>query len=352
MTRLFVRKGVWYLDYCANGRRIRESSKSQSKRVAELALASRHGEVVQGKFKLEKVQKSPRFSNFAETYIEWAKENKRSWARDAISINHLAVDFSHRRLVDIHPFHVEKYKTARKAEVSPATVNREVACLKRILNLAVKWGQLQQNPIREVRFFKEPGSPVHFLSEDEAARLIEACSNTLRPIVVTALNTGMRRGEILSLTWDRVNLRERFLTLVGTKNGESREVPLNRTMVELLASLPRSSEHVFTNRDGEPYHCVKKIYSLALRKAGIENFRFHDLRHTWASHLAMSGVDLLTVKELGGWKSLQMVQRYAHLSDSHRRRAVEVLGKKFSHLHGTNVAHGQKYLKWQSVVSN
>jgi len=293
--------------------------------VAERCPASRLGEVVQGRFKLEKVKPSPLFRDFAREYLAWAKQNKKSWERDAYSVAALEPVFGHRRLREIHPFHVESYKIWRKAQVSPATVNREVACLKRILNLATKWGKLQANPVREVKPFKEPRAPVRFLSEEEARRLIEACSPTLRPIVVVAIHTLLRKGEILGLTWDRVNLGERFITVVETKNGEPRRVPLNATVVELLEKLPRRGEYVFTNSSGKPYRCVKRIFAKACAKAGIRNFRFHDLRHTGASWLVMNGVDLLTVKKVGGWKTLAMVERYAHLSDEHLSRAVEKL---------------------------
>lgn len=140
-------------------------------------------------------------------YLIWAKEDKKSAGRDLTSLKHLVAAFGHRKLSDIHSFLVENHKIRRRAEktpkdasVQPATINRELACLKRMLNLAVKWGKLQHNPISEVKLFKEPKGPARFLSEEEATRLIEACSETIRPIIITALNTGMRLCEILTLS--------------------------------------------------------------------------------------------------------------------------------------------------------
>ena len=339
MARVFKKRpenDIWWIEYWVDGRRIRESTKTTNRRVAERALASRLGEIVQGRFKLEKVRKSPRLSEYCQVYLDWAKEHKKSLRRDLTSIKHLEGAFGNKKLSDIHPFHVESYKIRRRSEktpkggeVQPGTINRELACLKRMLNLAVQWDMLEYNQIQGVKLFKEPKGPVRFLSEEEAARLIEACNATFRPIVITALNTGMRLNEILTLTWDRVDFRNRSLSLIQTKNDEPRQVPLNQTMAELLKEIPKRSKYVFTSKLGERYHCVKRAFQTATRNAGIENFRFHDLRHTWASHLVMSGVDLLTVKEMGGWKSLEMVQRYAHLSGEHRTRAAETLDGMF-----------------------
>ncbi len=124
--------------------------------------------------------------------------------------------------------------------------------------MAVEWRKLQNNPIRQVKPFKEPKNSERFLNEEEARRLLAACSSSLRPIVLTALQTGMSKQEILSLTWDRVNLNDRSFKLVDTKNGEPRDVPLNATIVTLLESLPRIGEYVFTNSRGQRYHCVNR----------------------------------------------------------------------------------------------
>ena len=287
--------------------------------------------MAQGKFNLEKVKRSPLFRDFTDVYLRWAKEHKKSWERDWYSIKQLLPSLGNRRLSTINPFLIEGYKTQWGEAVSPATVNREVSCLKRILNVAVEWRKLQNNPIRQVKPYKEPKNTERFLSEEEAKRLLVACSSSLRLIVLTALHTGMRKQEIFGLTWDRVNLNDRSFKLVDTKNGEPRAVPLNATMMTLLESLPRSGEYVFTNSRGQRYHCIKSVFASALRRADIKHLRFHDLRHTWASWLVMNRVDLLTVKELGGWKSLAMVQRYAHLSDEHLRNAVETLDRRLEY---------------------
>ncbi|NIS63389.1 MAG: tyrosine-type recombinase/integrase, partial [Proteobacteria bacterium] len=176
---------------------------------------------------------------------------------------------------------------------------------------------------------REDNRRLRFLSEEEMLRFLESCSPHLRPIVLTALNTGMRKSEILNLRWDQVDFKHGFILLEVTKSGERREIPMNQILREALRKIPRrlNNPHVFTNGKGTPYKDVKGSFASALRKAGIKDFKFHDLRHTFASHLVMEGVDLTTVKELLGHKTLNMTLRYAHLAPGHKVRAVSVLEK-------------------------
>ena len=159
--------------------------------------------------------------------------------------------------------------------------------------------------------------------------MIQASDSHLRPILITALNTGMRKEEILSLKWEEnVDLRHGFLLLDRTKNGERREIPINATLRAALQGLTRrlDSPYVFFDPlTGKRYRDVKRSFASACRRAGIKDFRFHDCRHTFASQLVMAGADLMTVKELLGHKTLAMTLRYSHLAPAHRRRAVDLL---------------------------
>ena len=146
----------------------------------------------------------------------------------------------------------------------------------------------------------------------------------------------MRRGEILGLKWKQVDLNHGFILLDTTKNGERKEIPIDDTLQEMFSEMPHSIEsiHVFTDRDGNPYKSIKHSFSTALRKAGIHDFRFHDCRHTFASHLVMAGVDLVSVKDLLGHKSLTMTLRYAHLASGHKRKAVNTLDRLLQNRQG------------------
>ena len=195
---------------------------------------------------------------------------------------------------------------------------------------AVEWDMVEEDVlkrIRRVKFIQENNRRLRILHKEECHELVEACSPHLKPIVVTALNTGMRKGEILGLRWEQADLRHGFILLHITKNGERREIPINSTLRATLEAIPHSleSEYVFVDRNGSPFKDVKRSFRTACRRAGISDFRFHDLRHVFASHLVMGGVDITTVKELLGHKTLTMTLRYAHLAPSHKVNAVRVL---------------------------
>ena len=189
-------------------------------------------------------------------------------------------------------------------------------------------GYARINPAKGVKLLKEPPGRLRYLKPEEIKTLLQACSEHVRPIVVTALNTGMRRSEVLTLKWSHVDLENRKVTVVNTKNNESRVIPINRTLYQELLSLAQKSKkgaHVFSGRDGNPFKDVKKSFSSALKKAGIEDFRFHDLRHTFGSHLAMKGVNPRTIQQVMGHKEIKMTMRYSHLSPEYVQEAVEKL---------------------------
>ncbi|HET8575479.1 MAG TPA: site-specific integrase [Methylomirabilota bacterium] len=172
------------------------------------------------------------------------------------------------------------------------------------------------------------------LSSEEERRLLNSLSARLRPFVVLALNTGMRRGELQALRWEDVDLAAGALRIRRDKAGEGRWVVLNSAAREALLSVKRGqkvlSPYVFCSPEGKPLHDFEREWKPALQSAKIPNFRFHDCRHTFASRSAMLGTDLYTVQRAGGWKTQVMVQRYAHLSPDHIKAAVERLAQTTS----------------------
>jgi integrase len=207
--------------------------------------------------------------------------------------------------------------------------------LKHTFTMAVKWGLLPSNPLRDVRLpVKVNNARLRYLMPEEIDRLLAVSPIHLKRLVLTALHAGMRKSEILPLRWEQVNLEQRFVLLLDTKNGESRGVPLTKTITGVLRELQAeqerfglSSPFVFPNPlTGKPYrHDIKTSWYTALRKANITDFHFHDLRHTCASYLRMQGVDLLTIAEILGHKDLKMTKRYAHVALTHRLAAIEKL---------------------------
>ena len=174
---------------------------------------------------------------------------------------------------------------------------------------------------------KEPPGRVRFLSGGEVDELLNACPHYLKSIVIIALNTGMRRSEILTLKWSDIDFKRKTITLMKTKNNEIREIPINNVLYKELRKIPLHirSNYVFCNRRGEPFQKVQKGFQSALKRAGIEDFRFHDLRHTFASYLVMSGVYIRTVQQYLGHKKIEMTMRYSHLSPSHLEQGVNRL---------------------------
>lgn len=327
---IYKRKDIWYIDYYANHRRIREKI-GASKKLAENTLKKREVEIAEGKHLDVKKDSKTTFDELAKDFLKiHSKVNKKALAykRDLGLIKNLSVEFSGKKLSEITSKMVEKYKERRKKEVSPATVNREVACLKCMFNKAIEWKEAADNPVRKVKLFKENNQRVRYLELEEIKTLLDNCPEHFKPIVITALNTGMRRGEILGLKWEAIDLGRGLIYLTDTKNGERREVLINEELRKILTKLKRykNSPYVFHKKDGEPYKDVRKLFETALKKSGIIDFRFHDLRHTFASHLVMMGVDLKTIQELMGHKSIEMTLRYSHLSPAHKRSAIERLG--------------------------
>lgn len=262
------------------------------------------------------------FQNMAEEYLRWAKVNHRGYQADQSRMSRLVAAYRGKTLEQVTVMDVEALKAELAAQMSPASVNRHLALLKHLFTLAVQWRKVAENSVKPVRLFKENNARVRYLTADEEARLFQVCPERYRLFVVVALHTGLRKGELLGLGWRDVDFEAGIITVERSKHGETRRVPMNSLVAETLKMLPRNSTHVFP-----PEQCqwISQAFPAIVRKANIQDFHFHDLRHSFASRLAMAGVDLLTIKELGGWKTLAMVLRYAHLSPDHKRAAVERL---------------------------
>lgn len=219
---------------------------------------------------------------------------------------------------------------------SAATVNRYLAVLSHCFTMAVKeWGWIDDNPVRRVSKPQEPRGRVRFLSDSERAALLAACKESGNPylydVVLLALSTGMRKGEIMGLTWDAVDFQRRMITLEHTKNGERRGVPLVGPVYNALLERSRirriDSPFVFPapfryGQEPKPID-IQNAWRVAMKRAELKDFRFHDLRHSAASYLAMNGASLAEIAAVLGHKTLAMVQRYAHLSDAHTSKVVE-----------------------------
>jgi len=220
---------------------------------------------------------------------------------------------------------------------SGATCNRYLSALSKAFSVAVReWHWLADNPVRRVSKEREPRGRVRYLSDDERKALLAACRESalveLPLIVMLALTTGMRRGEISNLRWPDVDLKRGLIVLQKTKNGERRSVPIVAEVAAMLRAHAKvrrlDSDQLFPGRDGKPLATDAAWYA-ALEAAGVKDFRFHDLRHTAASYLAMSGATTPEIAAVLGHKTLQMVRRYTHLSDQHTGAVIERMTRKY-----------------------
>lgn len=231
------------------------------------------------------------------------------------------------------------------------TVNREMSCLHHMFNKAVEWEMVERSPFDKGKplRLRENNERLRFLSQEEIDRLLPECPRHLRRIVEYAIHTGMRQGEILKLEWSHIRNGQIFLEGWMTKTKEPRQIPINDDLAKVFWEIKKEqqlrSKYVFTyrkneekirNREpnkgqkqltriGKTVQSVKTAFNSALKRAGIKNFRFHDLRHTFASHMIMKGATLKGVQEILGHKSMTMTMRYAHLSQEHKKKAVNLL---------------------------
>lgn len=247
-------------------------------------------------------------------------------------------------LADVTPALIAQYRdklartpSQRSETRSPATVNRYLAVLSHLFTMIIKeWGWAEENPLRKVTKPKEPRGRVRFLSDEERGRLLNECKNSeseyLYIALVLALSTGGRRMEILGLCWKDVDLQRGIITLHETKNGDRRVLPLAGHALELMKQHAKvrhvNCPFVFPGKNFKNPVDLRTPFETALKRAEITDFRWHDLRHSCASYLAMNGASLAEIAEILGHKTLQMVKRYAHLSEAHTSKVVARMNEK------------------------
>lgn len=324
--------GKWVIDFTCKGKRITRVI-SESKREAEAALAAMKADILREKYGFGRATRQEvLFETHSKEYLElYAKQNKRSWDRDELSIAHLDAFFRGKNLSAVTPELIEKYRLTRRAEgVSPATINREISCLKTVFAKAIEWGKADTDPARKIKKFREEARKERILTAEEERRLFEMADPSLRPFLIVALNTGMRKGEILGLRWADVDFVKGFIRVTDaeSKSGRERKIPMNALVFETLRGMDRAHEFVFWNAEtGRNLGDIRKAFEGACRRVEIKRLRVHDLRHTAATRMVEAGADIVTVSKILGHSSIQMTMRYCHPTPEAMRRAVEKLGE-------------------------
>jgi integrase len=324
---LYQRGRIWYADFYVQRKRVQESTRTANRREAEKFYALRISEIERGEYaKPHKIT----VAEFGVQYLEYAKANKRSWLRDEQIMKHLSVSFGNMLLTDIGPLPIERYKLERLRAAAPATVNREIALLKHLFNMADQWGVYRgRNPVKGVKFLSEDSLRFRSLTEEEEARLLQCCSPYLQDLVTFAIHTGLRLGDILNLKWKEVDIGQDAITFLAQKTQRILEVPLNNEAARVVRGWHgiRKCEYVFYNPEtGNQFKDLWLGLKKACHKAALKGVTWHTFRHTFASRLTHQGADLVTVKELLGHANIATTMRYAHTNRDSKKRAVRLLG--------------------------
>ena len=344
MARTFKKRGEWWIDYRANGQRHREPVGS-SHSLAKEVLSKRLAEVAEQRHFPGRVANARPFNEVAETFWELHGKTLRSlsWR---LMLDKIKAEFGTKKVGDISTADVQRFyneivsrRTTARADSAvkkagnipaaeaqrlhseaighptSATANRYLSLLRSIFNKAEAWGDFHgKNPCSGIKKGRESAHRLRYLSQGEMECLLAAVNPRLYPVVVCALLTGMRRGEILGLTWENVSLEHDTLYIRMSKSGKPREIPIPSKLREVLIGLgPKPRGPLFEL----PLIMLRRYFERALKDAGIFGFHFHDLRHTFASHFLMRTNDLSALQRLLGHSTPSMTLRYAHLSKGH-----------------------------------
>ncbi len=335
---MFKRGSIWWTKIRREGRKtIVRSLETSDKKLATSIEAKIRTGIIEGKY----IEKSACENNTVEEmmtkFMEEHAPNVSVSMQNSYkaSLKNINPFFAELQLSAVSPKVISSYKVKReKKGIKPATINRELAMLSKAFNVAVReWEWTKDNPVSRVPREKENNERDRWLSFEDEKRILTYCPDWLKDIIVFDLNTGFRQGELLSLTWQCVNLLRNTAMILArfSKNGKPRTIPLNQIAIEILMrkSNVRSFKNdlVFFNGNGTMIdrHNLRRAFNVATKKAGIADFRFHDLRHTFATRLVQRGIDIYKVSKLLGHKDVRMTQRYSHHCPDSLRDGVDIL---------------------------
>ena len=270
-----------------------------------------------------------KFKDLTKVFLEYSKANKKDYKRDKAKVQILHNYFGDKSDIEtITPQKIENFKAYMQEQYSNAYVNRYLACLKTIFNIGIKNSLTKYNPMIAVKMLKEDNQKIRYLTEEEEKRLFQELPEYLKPIVTCALQTGLRKQNILQLRWELVDLEYRFIEVLSQHNKGHKiiKIPISDKLLNVLNGMPRISEYVFCNpKTMKPFTDINEGFKSACRRAKIYNFRFHDLRHTVATRLVEKGIDLRVVQELMAHSTIVTTQRYMHPTPKRKLEAIEVL---------------------------
>lgn len=315
---MYLRGSVWWIEVrTKDGKRIRESACTSDKAQAKAFHDRRVSEIEQG------LKQSPTWEMAVDRWMV-ERRDKRSLNRDEGIARWLSGHWSGKKLMTIDDEEVRRVVEIKRSQTTDNNANHYLSFIKSLFNKSVEWGFIDKRIT--VKSYRIKSKRVRFLSEDEIARLMAELPAHLRVMAEFSLLTGLRQSNVTGLRWDQIDMKRKIAWIHGSeyKSGHDHAVPLNDRTIQILeGESGKHEKYVFTYKGGRIANPRNSAWHKALKRAGIQDFRWHDLRHTFASYHAMNGTPLLTLKALGGWQSLDMVNRYAHLSAEGARRYVD-----------------------------
>ncbi len=336
--RVFKRGKSWYLDYRVNGKRIMKSFGRQ-KTLADLYMKDL--ELKEARGELGIVEQRITVQDFIDKYLDYCKINKSTstYKVDRNRLNQFrrfVGEMGINKLREINYELMEQFKSRVLNSAGPTTFNHHLELIKAMLRKAVDWRYLRSNPLSGFKPMKNSSArQVRFLTHEEIFNLLSKADSTMKSLIRVFLLTGMRRSELVYLEWQDIDFKNQLITIQAKpeqgfhpKSYRPRTIPMSTELEKVLLDLPQKGKYVFDNGLNQPLHYPNTYYkkfTQILKKAGIKDANLHTLRHTFASHLVMSGVDLRTVQELLGHSSIKVTEIYSHLCPSHTRKAVECL---------------------------
>ena len=325
------RNGKWYCQFMVKGERIHKllDGATGLESAKELELAER--------FKLRQIQNGLRpreekkhsFKELTNTFLRYSETNKADYKNDKHKVDVILNYFGNNAEAEnILPEKIEAFKQEMLKKYSKAYVNRYLACLKTIFSLGVKNNKIKTNPMKQVSMLVEDNYKIRYLTAEEEERLFKELPDYLKPIVICALQTGLRKSNILNLTWEQIDFDFGFIEILRQQNKGRKviKIPISEKLMQVFNKLPKVSEFVFYNPDtGKNYKCIDEGFNNACKRAGVNNFTFHDLRHTVATRLVEKNIDIVVVKEIMAHSSIATTQRYMHPTPKRKMEAINVL---------------------------
>lgn len=325
--------GQWYCRFQLNGVRVH--------RLCHGATTKKEAEIIEAEFKFKLIQqqngampseeKTTTLKKLVDIFLTFSELNKKSYKQDTYRSKVILEYFKpNTKINTIKSVEIEKFKsfllTDKRGKI---TANRYIENLSKMFNIAIDNEWLRKNPINKDTKFKKKNYGVRYLHDDEEIELFKHLSGYMRDMVIVALNTGLRRANILNLKWSEISFEFNMLEILENKTNEHIKLPMNNVLIDLFKRLAkeRTSEYVFVNpKTNRPYVDIRKTWNKAKKDAGIEDLRFHDLRHTVCTRLIKKGVPLPVVQKIMFHKSIQTTMRYSHVDSIDMERAMTLLG--------------------------